>query len=188
MGRIEAYSSFWKEKVKEYGLQDGMDSIINILKDLDCNDYFELGIGTGWPIAKSLIDAGKMVYGCDLSSQSLLGAVTDYPQLYGKVYQGTVAEHEKQGITEFDCVYCIRSSWYMKDFPTNELQTMISITKPGGYIIFNIINRDSSLNYSPIWKRISKGVRIIIYRSICALKVILYDEDYSGQIKEFYYS
>lgn len=73
MGRIEAYGSFWKEKVKEYGLQDGMDTIINILMDLDCNDYFELGIGTGWPIAKALIDAGKKVYGCDLSSQSLLG-------------------------------------------------------------------------------------------------------------------
>lgn len=188
MGKIEAYSDFWKEKVREYGLKDGLDKIIAILKDLDAKDYFELGIGTGWPLASELINAGKNIYGCDLSASSVLSAVSDFPQLYGKVYVGTINDSERLDIQEYDCVYSIRSSWYMKDFPQRELRSMLELTKPGGYVVFDIINRESSLNKKPV-RSILKGVlATVIYRLVCSLKVLFIDEDYSGQIKLYYYT
>lgn len=188
MGKIEAYSDFWKEKVREYGLKDGLDKIIAILKDLDAKDYFELGIGTGWPLASELINAGKNIYGCDLSASSVLSAVSDFPQLYGKVYAGTINDSERLDIQEYDCVYSIRSSWYMKDFPQRELRSMLELTKPGGYVVFDIINRESSLNKKSV-RSILKGVlATIVYRLVCSLKVLFIDEDYSGQIKLYYYT
>jgi SAM-dependent methyltransferase len=188
MGKIDAYSDFWKEKVREYGLKDGLDKIIDILKELDAKDYFELGIGTGWPIASELLNAGKNIYGCDLSAQSVLNAVNDFPQLYGRVYAGTINDYERLDVHEYDCVYCIRSSWHMKDFPQRELKSMLELTKPGGYVVFNIINRESSLNKKSV-RSILKGVlATIVYRLVCSLKVLFIDEDYSGQIKQYYYT
>ncbi len=188
MGKVEAYSDFWKKKVKEYGLGDGLSAIIDILKKLDCNDYFELGIGTGWPIANSLLDEHKNVYGCDISSNSVLEAVNDYPQLFGKVYAGSIEEYSKLNKPQFDCVYCIRSSWYMKDFPRTELMSMLKMTKPGGYLVFNIINSQSSQIKSSVKTIINRAINIFIHRCICALKVLILDEDYSGQMKLYFYT
>ncbi len=188
MGRVEVYSDFWQKQVKKYGLDDGIDTIIRILKDLNAYDYFELGIGTGWPIASSLIDAGKSVYGCDLSSRSVLNAINDYPQLYGKVYAGSIGEYDKHDVKKFDCVYCIRSSWYMRDFPIKELRSMLDITKTGGYVVFNILNSESRDNKRSFGRVVRDFMRAVIHRIICGLKVVFMDEDYAGRIKEFYFS
>lgn len=41
------YSKFWTETSKAYGLEDGVDSIIEILQQLHGESAFEVGIGTG---------------------------------------------------------------------------------------------------------------------------------------------
>lgn len=39
------YSKFWTETSKAYGLEDGVDSIIEILQQLHGESAFEVGIG-----------------------------------------------------------------------------------------------------------------------------------------------
>lgn len=55
---FEKYSAFWQNQVKKYGVDDQLNGVMNLLADLPGDDYFELGIGTGWPIANFLLAGG----------------------------------------------------------------------------------------------------------------------------------
>ncbi len=185
MSSIENYSKIWEERVKKYGLAEGMDRIIDILSGLPCETYFELGIGTGWPLASGLIENGKDVYGCDLSANVVLCAISDHSELYGKVYAGSISEHDRLGVMKYDCTYCIRTSWCMKNFPKEELHRMIEITKPGGYVVFNIISGTSTHNKKSVGKKLKTIIGRLLHQINGAIKVIIKDEDYSSNMRNY---
>ena len=84
------YSKFWTETSKKYGMEDGVDSIIEILLELHGKSAFEVGIGTGWPIADSLLKSGVKVSGCDISERLIAETQKTYPNM--ELYAGTIWE------------------------------------------------------------------------------------------------
>ena len=179
------YSKFWTETSKAYGLEDGVDSIIEILQQLHSESAFEVGIGTGWPIADSLLKSGVKMSGCDISPSLVEQTRKAYPDM--DVFAGTIWEAggiKKNGSLQYDIVYCIRSSWYMKDF-LRVIQKMLHMTRKNGYVVFNIINRQNQDNKKALARnrfQRAKG------RIEGALKVLLLNRDYFASCPAYYYT
>lgn len=177
------YSEFWKKQSQVYGKQkdDGLDKIIEILKGLHAKTAFEVGIGTGWPIASDLNDIGTDISGCDVAESLIRAAQEKYPQM--KLYVGDIwqvpFEEEK-----YDLVYCIRSSWYMKDF-LNVISKMLEVTNYGGTVVFNILNSRNPLNRKA---RIKSWFIRLAVRVYGAMKVLFCNRDYIASCPSCYYN
>lgn len=177
------YSEFWKKQSKVYGKQenDGLDKIIKMLKDIHAKTAFEVGIGTGWPIASELYDDGTEVSGCDVAESLIRTAKENYPLM--NLYAGDIWRvpfDEKK----YDLVYCIRSSWYMKDF-LNVILKMLNITNSGGTVVFNVLNSKNPQNKKSKVK--GKFIRFAV-RCYGALKVLFCNRDYIAPCPDYYYS
>ena len=178
------YSKFWTETSKAYGLEDGVDSIIEILQQLHGESAFEVGIGTGWPIADSLLKSGVKMSGCDISSSLVEQTRKTYPDM--DLFTGTIWDINKSALrnVKYDIVYCIRSSWYMQDF-LRVIQKMLHMTRKNGYVVFNIINRQNQDNKKALAKNRFQRVR---GRIEGALKVLLLNRDYFASCPAYYYT
>ncbi|MDY2699387.1 MAG: class I SAM-dependent methyltransferase [Lachnospiraceae bacterium] len=177
------YSEFWKKQSQIYGKQedDGLDKIIEILKGLRAKTAFEVGIGTGWPIASDLSDAGTSISGCDVAESLIKTAQENYPQM--KLHVGDIW-HVPFEEKKYDLVYCIRSSWYMKDFPDVILK-MLEVTDDGGTVVFNILNSGNSLNKRA---RIKSWFIRFAVRVYGAMKVLFCNRDYIASCPSYYYN
>lgn len=178
----QVYSKFWTKTSQAYGMEDGLDSIIDILKNLHGKSAFEIGIGTGWPIADMLEKSGLSLAGCDISSSLIMQARQSYPDM--ELYTGTIWDAGIDKELKWDIVYCIRSSWYMKDF-LGVIEKMMQMTNENGYIVFNIINRRNKENKKALWKNRFSRIRGRIEGSI---KVLLLNRDYFASCPAFYYT
>ena len=178
------YSKFWTETSKAYGLEDGVDSIIEILQQLHGESAFEVGIGTGWPIADSLLKSGVKMSGCDISSSLVEQTRKTYPDM--DLFTGTIWDINKRALrnVKYDIVYCIRSSWYMQDF-LRVIQKMLHMTRKNGYVVFNIINRQNQDNKKALAKNRFQRVK---GRIEGALKVLLLNRDYFASCPAYYYT
>ena len=178
------YSKFWTETSKAYGLEDGVDSIIEILQQLHGESAFEVGIGTGWPIADSLLKSGVKMSGCDISSSLVEQTRKTYPDM--DLFTGTIWDINKSALrnVKYDIVYCIRSSWYMQDF-LRVRQKMLHMTRKNGYVVFNIINRQNQDNKKALAKNRFQRVK---GRIEGALKVLLLNRDYFASCPAYYYT
>ena len=178
------YSKFWTETSKAYGLEDGVDSIIEILQQLHGESAFEVGIGTGWPIADSLLKSGVKMSGCDISSSLVEQTRKTYPDM--DLFTGTIWDINKSALrnVKYDIVYCIRSSWYMQDF-LRVIQKMLHMTRKNGYVVFNIINRQNQDNKKALAKNRFQRVK---GRIEGALKVLLLNRDYFASCPAYYYT
>lgn len=177
------YSELWKRQSKVYGKQedDGLDKIIEMLKELHAETAFEVGIGTGWPIASDLNDDGTSVSGCDVAESLIRVAQEKYPQMQlfvGDIWQ-VPFEEEK-----YNLVYCIRSSWYMKDF-LNVISKMLKITDNGGTVVFNVLNSRNPLNKKAKIKSMFIRLAVRVYG---AVKVLFCNRDYVASCPNYYYS
>lgn len=177
------YSEFWKKQSKVYGKQedDGLDKIIEILKELHAKTAFEVGIGTGWPIASDLSDNGTNISGCDVAESLIRTAREKYPQM--KLYVGDIWQVPFEGV-KYDLVYCIRSSWYMKDFLA-VIQKMLEITENGGTIVFNVLNSANSINRKTKLKGTFIRFAVRVYG---AMKVLFCNRDYIAPCPNFFYN
>lgn len=179
------YSKFWKETSKKYGMEDGIDSIIEILQELKGETAFEVGIGTGWPLADSLQKTGVQMSGCDIAVSLIEQTKKEYPNM--DVFAGTIWEVrdiKKGNFPQYDIVYCIRSSWYMKDF-LKVIEQMLYMTKSDGYVVFNILNRQNQENKTTLMKSRFTHIK---GRIEGALKVLLFNRDYFAACPIFYYT
>ena len=176
------YSKFWVETSKKYGMEDGINSIIEILQKLHGESAFELGIGTGWPIAYSLEKSGVKMSGCDISESLIKQAQEAYPNM--ELFVGSIWDMGSRFSKKYDIVYCIRSSWYMKDFP-RVVKTMLEMTKSNGYVVFNIINRYNKQNRKALARNRFLHIK---GRIEGALKVLLFNRDYFSVCPAFYYT
>lgn len=64
---VNDYSKFWDRQSYKYGIGTYEAFLIKLLKGAHPDDAFEVCIGNGWPIAKSLVESGIQVSGCDIA-------------------------------------------------------------------------------------------------------------------------
>lgn len=176
----QVYSEFWKIQSKKYGMEE-VDKIIELLLALKPGTVFEVGIGTGWPIASTLAEGGAKVSGCDISENLVLETKQKYPQM--ELFAGNIWDTAIDGKT-YDIVYCIRSSWYMEDFP-KVIAKMLDMTSPDGYVIFNIIN---SANRENKIAKIKSLIHHFLYRAWGACKVFFFNKDFIAICPAYFYS
>ncbi|EOS35258.1 hypothetical protein C808_05037 [Lachnospiraceae bacterium M18-1] len=133
------YNKFWVNQTKIYGHGEYTKKIVSLISKSAPKKVFEVAIGTGWPIGAALKAKGIEIDGCDIAETSVALAQEELGNKNG-IWIGTVQEYT--GGILYDVTYCVRSSWCIPDF-YSVVEKMISMTKPGGYIIFDIMDRNS---------------------------------------------
>lgn len=135
----EVYNKFWEKQTKKYGYSVYEKSLVRLIARSNPQNVFEVGIGTGWPIGAALKKKGIRVCGCDLAESAVLSAREILENEEG-IWEGDVLSYE--GKEQFDVVYCVRASWYIPNYYAT-LKKMISMTKAGGYIVFDVMDNFS---------------------------------------------
>lgn len=133
------YSKFWVNQTKVYGYGIYEQNLVKLISRSSPKRVFEVGIGTGWPIGAELKKKGIVVDGCDVAGRLVALAQKELENEKG-IFVGDVKKY--QGDTLYDVTYCVRASWYFPDFYAT-VKKMAAMTKPGGYIIFDIMDRNS---------------------------------------------
>ncbi len=146
---VKKYAQFWLHQVKVYGhtsYHQNMVSMINSIGwRLNGRKMLECGIGTAYPFAMEFAQRGWHVYGVDIASVLI-------KECYENAKKAGLHIHSHVGDVEslpymdsiFDLTYCLQSTWYFVDLK-QAIGEMIRVTKPGGYIIFDIMNLISSI-------------------------------------------
>ncbi|MCM1182622.1 MAG: class I SAM-dependent methyltransferase [Roseburia sp.] len=132
------YNKYWASQTKKYGYGLYEQNLVNLILKSKPKKVFEVGIGTGWPIGAALKNKGIEIDGCDVAESSIALAQKELGNEKG-IWVGDVKEYS--GAEEvYDVTYCVRASWYIPDF-YQTVKKMASMTKPGGYVIFDIMDR-----------------------------------------------
>lgn len=157
------YSQYWVEQTKKYGYAPYEQNLVKLITKSIPKRVFEVGIGTGWPIGAALKKKGIKVDGCDIADRSVALAKKELDNEKG-IWTGDVLEYK--GDNEiYDVVYCVRASWYIPDF-NRIIKKMSSMTKPGGYIVFDVMDKNSlycrQLRWSDIKQKYYKFLGISI--------------------------
>jgi len=135
----EIYSKFWEKQTKKYGYSTYERNLVRLIAQSSPKKVFEVGIGTGWPIGTALKEKEIVVNGCDLAESSIILARKELENEKG-IWVGDVLSYNGKEL--YDVVYCVRASWYIPDFYA-ALAKMISMTKAGGYIVFDVMDKNS---------------------------------------------
>ena len=157
-------SLFWKNELGSYGKSDYVNSVLDLIIAQKPQVIFELSIGNGYSFVDNLIKEGIKVHGCDISEFFINELHESHPSVvsYQAGYDDFVKSEQRNF---FDVVYCVRSSWYFSDIYL-AIDNMVEITKPGGKIIIDIMNADSSVAKSSLRackiKRIKQRCKNII--------------------------
>jgi len=135
----EKYSRFWINRVKKYGFDAYCQGLCEMVESKKPGSVYELGIGTGWPFAINFFQKGIQVTGSDISDILINEINSNYPEI-----RTSVGSYEELNLGEekFDVVYCFRSTWYFEDI-FKALDVMFDMTKSGGSVIFDIMNKDA---------------------------------------------
>lgn len=141
------YNKFWANQTKKYGYSPYERSLVRLIANPLPKRVFEVGIGTGWPIGAALKKKGIIVDGCDIAESSVVLAQKTLDNVTG-IWTGDVLDRD--GDVLYDATYCVRASWYMPDFYTT-LTKMISMTKPGGHIVFDVMDKNSIYCLNARW-------------------------------------
>lgn len=143
------YSKYWAKQTKKYGYAPYEQNLVRLIAKSSPQRVFEVGIGTGWPIGTALKKQGIDVDGCDIAESSVILAKKELDNENG-IWTGDVFEY--RGDKEcYDVVYCVRASWYIPGF-YRTVKKMISMTKPGGYIIFDVMDKNSLFCLKQRWQ------------------------------------
>ena len=110
--------------------------ICSKLSDADTHQLLEVAIGTGEPIARSLVKLGHNLTAIDISSLLIEKCKRINPEI-----QCEVGDAEELSFTSavFDLSYCFHSSWCMPNFP-KAISEMVRVTKARGKIVFDVMN------------------------------------------------
>lgn len=142
----DIYPKYWIRKSRAYGLDCYCNGLIALINDSQPTSAFELGIGTGYPFAEKFLAAGIDVTGCDISQELIAELKQDFPAVVA--YVGGYEDLDKLKIEvgqSYDVVYCLRSTWYFTNIAA-AIDFMLYFTRPGGEVIFDIMNKDSAWN------------------------------------------
>ena len=140
------YPQYWSRTSREYGIDHYVSGLLHLIRSVQPTEVFELAIGNGYPFATELTKGGVAVAGSDISDllvkecARLAPQAKDFVGAYGD--QATLAAI---GSSRFDVVYCFRSTWHFLDIE-NAIAFMLKIVKPGGRVMFDIMNSDAQWN------------------------------------------
>lgn len=135
----KVYASFWHNQVKKYGYTQYEDFALKSILKNKPKTAFEVGIGTGWPMAVALSkEKNVQISGCDISKSLIEEARENLKD--AELYVGELFDLDIK--KKFDLVYCFRTSWYIKDF-YKMLMQMSDMTNEGGMIFFDIFDKFS---------------------------------------------
>lgn len=140
------YPWYWLRVSKKYPVDGYCKGLIKIVEEASPKSCFELGIGTGYPFAKSFSDKGISISGCDISPMFLEEAKRNCSGL--AVCEGGYEDLDKVRNVfrkKFDLVYCFRSALYFSNI-TQAIDFMLFFVKLGGTVVFDIMNADSAIN------------------------------------------
>lgn len=157
------YSKFWKNQTKKYGYTLYEQNLVSLIARSEPQRVFEVGIGTGWPIGAALKEKGIKVDGCDIAEDSVVLAQKELENTEG-IWAGDVAAYKGKP-EAYDVVYCVRASWYISDF-YKTVRKMISMTKSGGTIIFDVMAQ-----YSPHCLKLQKDALKEMYFRFLGINV-----------------
>jgi ubiquinone/menaquinone biosynthesis C-methylase UbiE len=136
----EVYSHYWlRARETKYGFMDYDQRLCDTISSRapEGGKLLEVAIGTGYPIADALQKGGFEVHGIDISPALVEKCHATNPAIHAKVGD---AENLDYADGEFDAVYCFHSTWYFPDL-TRVIDEMIRVTRPGGFVVFDIQNR-----------------------------------------------
>ena len=133
--------ALWLKEVAAYGKNAYVAGLLRLLEQQNPKKVFELGLGNGFPFAAALLEKNIEVHGCDVSQFLLDELAGKYPAIVWHHAGYDNMTEELHGET-FDVVYCLRSSWYFSDILV-ALKNMLASARPGGVILFDIMNSES---------------------------------------------
>lgn len=148
------YSKYWVNQTKKYGYGAYEQNLVRLILKPHPRKVFEVGIGTGWPIGAALKEKGVEIDGCDVAESSIALAQKELDNEKG-IWVGDIMEYKGEE-EAYDVTYCVRASWYIPDFYTT-LKKMISMTKPGGYVIFDIMDKNSLCCLKSGWQHVKEN-------------------------------
>jgi ubiquinone/menaquinone biosynthesis C-methylase UbiE len=136
----EVYSRYWlNARETKYGFMDYDRQLCELISSRapEKGKLLEVAIGTGYPVADTLQRQGYEVHGIDISPALVEKCLETNPAIHAKVGD---AENLAFADGEFDATYCFHSTWYFPDL-TRVIDEMTRVTRPGGFIVFDIQNR-----------------------------------------------
>ena len=163
------YSKDWHIKRIEYGLTDYDESIINLVKETESNLLLEVGVGDGEPYAKHFFEQGFQIYGIDISDSLINIAKNNLPNIDFKVGD---AENIDFNDYFFDATYCFRSTWYFPNL-LKAVNEMIRVTKKGGFVIFDLQNKNNIIHIKAIKRRKLKKNLFVLTIGLKFLKNVI---------------
>jgi len=151
----EVYSHYWlRARETKYGFMDYDQRLCGMISSQapERGKLLEVAIGTGYPIADALQKKGFEIHGIDLSPVLIERCRVTNPAIHAKVGD---AENLDYADGEFDAVYCFHSTWYFPDL-TRVIDEMIRVTRPDGFIVFDIQNRANAQIAAEYDKRLAQ--------------------------------
>lgn len=138
---IDTYAKYWiTARDTVYGLTPYDKCLINKINDLaqktSASSILEVAIGTGEPIASSLVEFNYKIHGIDISDILIEALRNKHSEIDAKVGD---AENLPYYDSEFDMTYCVHSSWFIPNFK-KAIFEMKRVTKQGGVMLFDIQN------------------------------------------------
>lgn len=170
----DIYPKYWIRKSRVYGLDYYCKGLIALIEDSQPKSAFELGIGTGYPFAENLLAAGIDVSGCDISQELIAELKQAFPAV--NAYVGGYEDLDKFKIEldkSFDVVYSLRSSWYFTNISV-AIDFMLYFARPGGVVIFDIMNKDSNWNKEMV-KRKNRLFPLTVVKNIIKIAANWFD-------------
>lgn len=137
----EAYSMFWVSQVEKYGFDPYCKGLCELIASKSPRRVYELAIGTGWPFALTLAERNIAVHGSDISELLVSRVRQRNPDIDARV--SSYEDVEVPTDVQYDVVYCLRSTWYFPNLFA-ALDKMFALARPGGWVLFDIMNADSA--------------------------------------------
>jgi len=151
----DIYSKYWlTAREKKYGFSaydiNLCNLLLNFTNHIPCNKVklLEAAIGTGYPFADFFQRKGYSVHGVDISPDLIKKCHTIYPRINAVVGDAELLNYPDD---IFDITYCFHSTWYFPNLG-KAICEMVRVTRPGGYILFDIQNR-SNQSIERIYKK-----------------------------------
>lgn len=136
----EIYPAWWRGRAKYLGWSSYDRTLLDLLDARSGERVLECGIGTGERYAIRLAQRGVRVFGVDLAETLLRQCVGERGD-GGSMIRAQQADIEALPFPDrtFDRVYSLSSLWYVPSLRA-ALGEMIRVTKPGGTILFDMLN------------------------------------------------
>ncbi len=147
------YPRYWSRTSLKYGIDPYVTGLLKLVRSVKPADAFELAIGNGYPFAVELTQNGITVTGVDISELLIEECAALAPQ--ARAFVGgynDLAVLQRLGEQRFALVYCFRSTWHFPDIE-NAIDFMVRIARPGGLVMFDVMNSDSPWNLALLAKK-----------------------------------